>query len=188
VLLNELSIGVAVIILEEHNSSEVIEGSENVWTVVVNSLEETVIRADTHVEVVEAPVLVVIVDLLELASVSVLEEEINGAGGNIISLIDGDAHWVFLGLHGGVENFVHGWDHPLSHALIGDEVGLGVVGSLDNGFPSALGNLSHEFSILHSGLISDGAFVNSDKVFGGSETEKGSVCKSVHICCFKIKL
>ena len=23
-------------------------------------------------------------------------------------------------------------------------------------------------------------------VFGGSETEEGSVCKSVHICCFKL--
>jgi hypothetical protein len=75
---------------------------------------------------------------------------------------------------------MHDWDHPLTEALVGDEIGIRVVSTLNEAFPGSLEELSLEFLMVESGLLSDSANIVSDEFFGDNSTDKGSVSKFVH--------
>lgn len=89
VLINHFVVGVALVVLEEHNSSEVIELSEDGVSVFVQSSPDLVVLSEADLLVVEAPVVEVILDHTNVARVSVSPVEINEVVSSGVSIFDG---------------------------------------------------------------------------------------------------
>lgn len=89
VLINHFVVGVALVVLEEHDSSEVIELSEDGVSVLVQSSPELVVFSEADLLVVKAPVVEVIFDHTDVARVSVSPVEINEVVSSGMSIFDG---------------------------------------------------------------------------------------------------
>ena len=89
VLINHFVVGVALVVLEEHNSSEVIELSEDGVSVFVQSSPDLAVLSETDLLVVEAPVVEVILDHTDVARVSVSPVEVNEVVSSGVSIFDG---------------------------------------------------------------------------------------------------
>lgn len=89
VLLNHFEVGVALVVLEEHNSSEVVEMSEDGVSVLVKSSPELVVLSEADILVVEAPVVVVILDHTDVAGVSISPVEVNEVVSSGVGIFDG---------------------------------------------------------------------------------------------------
>jgi len=76
-LINHLLISVAFIILEEDNAGKIIEFSKDGVSILVHPGPELVVLSETDILVVEAPVIVVILDHADSAGVSISPVKVN---------------------------------------------------------------------------------------------------------------
>lgn len=66
-LIDHLLISIAIVVLEEHNASKIVERSEDGVCVFIHSSPELVVFSKANILVFKAPVVVVILDHADLA-------------------------------------------------------------------------------------------------------------------------
>lgn len=130
-LIDHLFIRIALIVLEEHDSEEVIELSEDGISVLIHSSQVLAVLSKADLLVIKAPVVVVVLDHANFARVSVSPVKVHKVVGGGVSIFNCSCHWIVSDLM--VEIFLefNHWGHPLSKAIFADHVLFRVVPSLD---------------------------------------------------------
>ena len=147
-LIDHLHVSVALIVLKEHNTSKVVEFSEDGISVLVHSVPELVVISEANVFVVKAPVVIIVLDHTNLAQVSVFPVKVNEVIGSSVGILNGCGHWVVLDLMVEILLELNHWDHPFSEAFIVNLSLVRVVPSLDEVLVGSTDELSVEFHIF----------------------------------------
>jgi len=88
VLIDHLSICIAIIFLEHEDSSKIVELAENGVSILVHSSPELTVFAKTNFLIVNAPVVEIIFDHAHLTKVSVLPVKVNKVVGSCVSILN----------------------------------------------------------------------------------------------------
>ena len=129
-LLDSLLISGALIVVH-HESEEFVSDSDEIHTVLLNSLPDLTVLHEAGVEVIKAPVLPDIADLLHLASFVVLIDSVDEHVSGGLHLVGSDCIIVVVELDSKVIGVLPGWLNPFTEAFLGDWIILLVVHSSD---------------------------------------------------------
>lgn len=192
-LRHKLHVGVAGIILSVE-LEDIEQASDDLEEVVEKSLLK-VLHEDALGWVLDAPVLGVILNSLEIALIKVLVDGINHISTDLLDIVDGDGPEVLVKFLLELMDTKELWLHPLSEALVRDgivvllvpslqessvnvlqqkSVGLGMVKSWNVGIWAVFGWLEH----AEKWLVLEVAGIN------GSDSAEGGVL--VHFDFFKL--
>ena len=195
-LLDSLLIGSALIVVH-HHGEEFVADTNEIHTVLLNSLPDLTVLHEAGVKVIQAPVLPDISDFLHLASLVVLVDTVDEHIGGLLHLISGDIVLVFVELVTNSLEVLVDWLNPVTEALLGDWIILLMVHTSNGLNVRLLHDLSGNFvpweeflfwdlavlrlveeSSLLSWLMVDMEEIGDPAGIDG--TEEGKKCKFVH--------
>ena len=196
-LLDSLLISSALIVVHQEGE-EFVSDSDEIHTVLLNSLPDLTVLHEAGVEVIKAPVLPDISDFLHLASLVVLVDTINEHINGLLHLGGGNLIFVFVELMANGFKVLVSWLPPVTEALFRDWIILLVVHASNGLNVRFLDNLSNDLvnveelflwdlAILRlvekSHLLSGVVVEMMEKIgdpAGISGTEEGKKCKFIH--------
>lgn len=147
-LIDHLLVGVAFVVLEEHNTGKIVDLSEDDGSVLVHSVPDLAVFSKASVFVIKAPVVEVILDHANVAKVSVFPVKVNKVVGSSVGILNSCRHWVVSDLMPEFLLELNLWDHPVSEAFIVNLSLIGVVPSSDEVFEGSTDKLSVEINIF----------------------------------------
>jgi len=143
-LLDSLLISGALVVIH-HEGKELVGNSDEIHTVLLNSLPDFAVLHEAGVKIVQAPVLPDITNFLELASLVVLVDTIDDEVNGLLHFVGGDLVIVFTPLASSVQDIFESWLHPVTEALFVNWIILLVVHTSDRLDIGFLHGLSGDF-------------------------------------------